>query len=71
MKKRIKCIRADRPDLGPRITDGFIRKDRFYDVVRSRVPGPLSDTDDWIEIFDPHTNETYTRPRYMFGPELG
>lgn len=70
MNKRIKCTRVDRPDLGPHIIDSFLRVNKFYDVTNERVPGPVSNTDDWIEIYDPHTRETFTRPRYMFGPVL-
>lgn len=70
MKKRIKCISVDRPDLGPRMTDPFIRPGRFYDVINERIPGPNSNTDDWIEIYCPHLRESFQRPRYMFGPVL-
>lgn len=69
MKKRIKCIRVDRPELGPNITDSFLRLNKFYDVINERVPGPIN-SDDWIEVYCPETRESFQRPRYMFGPVL-
>lgn len=68
--KRIKCITADRHDLGPRMTDSFLRVGVFYDVITERVPGPVSNSDDWIEVFNRQTGETFQRPRYLFGPIL-
>lgn len=68
--KRIKCISTDRPDLGPRITDSFLRTGVFYDVINERIPGPVSNSDDWIEIYCKQTGETFQRPRYLFGPIL-
>lgn len=68
--KRVKCIRDDRPDLGPRVLDNFIRKGKFYNVLNPSIPGPCENHHDWIEIQNPETGETYERPRYMFGPIL-
>ncbi len=67
---RIKCISIERPDLGLRIKDSFLRVGAFYDVVNERIPGPVSNIHDWIEIRNSITGETFERPRYMFGPVL-